>query len=65
MDVLIVPIRLNKDFCTASKAGSWAPSPSPNWGDSPTHAFLQCPAADMALLLKLFTIWQEAFGILL
>lgn len=26
----IVPTSLSKDVCTSSKAGSWAPSPSPN-----------------------------------
>lgn len=31
MHVLIVSTSPSKDFCTASKAGSWAPSPGPNW----------------------------------
>lgn len=29
---LIVPSGLSRDFCKASKAGSWAPSPRPNRG---------------------------------
>lgn len=65
MDVLIVPNGPTKDFCTASKTESWVLSPGLNQGDSPVHAFLQCLAADLAFLPKLFTIWQKAFGILL
>lgn len=32
MTVLIVPSNLSRDFCTARKAGSWAPSPRSNRG---------------------------------